>query len=115
MNTYSRLHDRRAANRPSNGDTAPCPQCRSGVLEFNARYRIPQANGNIAAVPAWICDGPDCHYALPARRPDRMALGQMSPTEIRARPNLRLMKTPSVVLQRAKRGLGGSLARKKGL
>jgi hypothetical protein len=54
--------ERRAADRPVNGDTRPCPHC-GGTLEFSERYRLggrPQ--------PAWICDRANCPMSKPARR-----------------------------------------------
>ena len=54
--------ERRAGDRPVNGDTRPCPLCR-GTLEFSERYRLggrPQ--------PAWICDTANCQMSMPARR-----------------------------------------------
>lgn len=62
-----RLHDRRGPNRPCNGDTAPCPQCATGTMEFNERYRVTLSNGKVAVIAAWICDRPDCKYGRPVR------------------------------------------------
>ena len=53
--------ERRAPDRPANGDTRPCP-C-GGTLEFSERYRFggrPQ--------PAWVCDRAKCLMSKPARR-----------------------------------------------
>jgi hypothetical protein len=107
-----RLHDRRAADRPSNGDTAPCPKCRVGIVEFNERYRVLLTTGKIAAIPAWICDRPDCHYQKAARSgSDRIPL-QTASSDLRARSSRQLMKARSV-LRRARRTIARSLSRKK--
>jgi hypothetical protein len=64
----NRLQDRRSTDRPSNGDTALCPKCGIGAIEFNERYRVRLPTGKIAAIPAWVCDRPECRYERPARR-----------------------------------------------
>jgi hypothetical protein len=71
MKTRTRLHERRSADRPYNGDTRPCPKCPTGVLEFNERYRLPLAAGPTVVMPAWACDSPECRFVRPARRKDR--------------------------------------------
>lgn len=71
MKTRLRLPERRSADRPSNGDTRPCPKCAAGVLEFNERYRLPLASGRTVVMAAWACDQADCRYVRPARRADR--------------------------------------------
>ena len=106
-----RLHDRRAADRPSNGDTAVCPQCRNGLIEFNERYRVQLVTGKTVAVPAWICDQADCHYEQPARSGDRRPPHNSS-AELRARSSRQLMKARAV-LSRARQTLSKSLGRKK--
>jgi hypothetical protein len=106
-----RLHDRRAADRPANGDTAVCPQCRIGLIEFNERYRVQLVTGKTAAIPAWVCDRPDCRYERVAR-----SGGGQSPlhssAELRARSSRQLMKARAV-LSRARQTLSKSLGRKK--
>jgi hypothetical protein len=107
-----RLHDRRAADRPANGDTAVCPQCRIGLIEFNERYRVQLATGKTAAIPAWVCDRPECRYEQAARGGgDRLPL-QKSSTELRARSSRELMKARAV-LSRARQTLSKSGGRKK--
>lgn len=107
-----RLHDRRAADRPSNGDTAPCPKCRVGTVEFNERYRVLLTTGKTAAIPAWICDRPGCHYEKAARSgSDRIPIRAAS-SDLRARSKRQLMKARSV-LHRARRTIAKSLSRKK--
>jgi hypothetical protein len=49
--------DRRGPDRPTNGDVFACPQCRSGTIEFNERYRWLDG-----PTPAWICDSAACGY-----------------------------------------------------
>jgi hypothetical protein len=53
--------ERRRPGRPANGDTAICPQCKTGTIEFNERYRIASDEGMLTE-PAWICDAPSCGY-----------------------------------------------------
>jgi hypothetical protein len=60
-----RLHDRRSSRRPVNGDTAPCPSCKTGIVEFNERYRLSLATADVTAAPAWVCDA--CPYRALAR------------------------------------------------
>lgn len=107
-----RLHDRRAAGRPSNGDTAPCPKCGSGTVEFNERYRVVLVTGKTAALPAWICDRPDCHYERAARRGNPRLPVQNTSSDLRARSSRQLMKARDV-LHRARRTISKSLTRKK--
>jgi hypothetical protein len=107
-----RLHDRRAADRPSNGDTAVCPKCRIGIIEFNERYRVPLVTGKTAAIPAWVCDRAECRYERAARSGnDRIPL-QSASAELRARSGRQLMKARAV-LNRAQQSLSKSLERKK--
>jgi hypothetical protein len=107
-----RLHDRRAADRPANGDTALCPKCGIGTVEFNERYRVLLATGKTAAIPAWVCDRPECHYERAARHgSDRIPI-QHASTDLRARSNRQLMKARAV-LHRARRTISKSLSRKK--
>lgn len=107
-----RLHDRRAADRPSNGDTAPCPKCRVGVVEFNERYRVLLTTGKTAAIPAWICDRPTCHYQKAARRGGDLMPLRAASVDLRARSSRQLMKARSV-LHRARRTIAKSLLRKR--
>jgi hypothetical protein len=107
-----RLHDRRGPDRPSNGDTAPCPDCRWGTLEFNERYRVALTSGKTAIVPAWICDRAECRYGRPVRKRQRRLAIHASSVSLRAGSNRQLMKARSVV-QRAGRALSKSLARRK--
>jgi hypothetical protein len=67
---HSEPVDRRGSGRPSNGDTARCPRCGAGAIEFSERYRIVYA-GQRKAVPAWVCDVKACGYFELARRRDR--------------------------------------------
>jgi hypothetical protein len=107
-----RLHDRRATDRPANGDTAICPKCRIGTIEFNERYRVVLLSGKTASIPAWVCDHADCHYERAARKSsDRIPL-KNSTLEPRARSNRQLMKARDV-LQRARRTLAKSVSRKR--
>jgi hypothetical protein len=53
--------DRRAADRPANGDTRTCPWCVAGVLEFNERWR----GGSTPASPGWACDA--CRHQVLVR------------------------------------------------
>ena len=69
--TRPRPQERRSADRPSNGDTRPCPNCAAGVLEFNERYRLPLTSGRTVVMAAWACDQADCRYVRLARREDR--------------------------------------------
>lgn len=110
MSTRPRLHDRRAADRPSSGDTALCPKCAVGTVEFNERYRMQTATGQTAAIPAWTCDRSDCRYEQPARRENHSA--PPSPADLRAQSSRKLMKA-GAILQRAQRTVSKSLARKK--
>ena len=109
MSTPPRLHDRRAADRPSSGDTAACPKCSVGTVEFNERYRVQTATGQTASIPAWICDRPDCRYERPARRDDPSA--PHPPAAVRE-SGRKLMKARAI-LQRAQRTVSKTLARKK--
>ena len=107
-----RLHDRRAADRPSNGDTAVCPKCRIGIIEFNERYRVQLVTGKTEAIPAWVCDRADCHYERAARSGSDPIPLQSSSAELRARSSRQLMKARAV-LGRAQQTLSKSLGRKK--
>jgi hypothetical protein len=107
-----RLHDRRSANRPSNGDTTLCPRCGIGLIEFNERYRVQLATGKTVAIPAWICDRPECRYEHAARSGSARAPLQRSPAEPRGRSSRSLMKARAV-LRRARRTLSKTLARRK--
>jgi len=38
-------------------------------LEFNERYRIALPNSkSMVTIPAWVCDGANCHYWYAARQ-----------------------------------------------
>jgi hypothetical protein len=107
-----RLHDRRARNRPANGDTAICPKCRIGTIEFNERYRVVLLSGKTASMPGWVCDHGDCHYERAARKSsDRIPLNNAT-VEPRPRSSRQLMKARDV-LQRARRTLANSVRRKR--
>jgi hypothetical protein len=58
--------ERRSPDRPRNGDTKICPQCLTGIIEFNERYRL----GEGRAVPAWVCDSPSCGHQELVRQND---------------------------------------------
>jgi len=107
-----RLHDRRRPNRPSNGDTAPCPECTIGSLEFNERYRVALLSGKVVLIPAWICDRPECGYGRPVRKRQRRLELHASSVNLRAQSNRQLMKARSTV-QRAQEMLARSAARRK--
>jgi hypothetical protein len=106
-----RMHDRRAADRPANGDTAVCPQCGIGTVEFNERYRVLLATGKTASIPAWVCDRPECRFQRAARRGSE-ASPVRSNSDLRARSSRQLMKARAV-LRRARRTISKSLSRKK--
>jgi ssDNA-binding Zn-finger/Zn-ribbon topoisomerase 1 len=105
-----RMHDRRAADRPANGDTALCPQCGIGTVEFNERYRVLLASGKTASIPAWACDRPECRFERAARSDVRPV--QSNSADLRARSRRQLMKARAV-LHRARRTISKSLSRKK--
>jgi hypothetical protein len=105
-----RMHDRRAADRPANGDTALCPQCGIGTVEFNERYRVLLASGKTASIPAWVCDRPECRFERAARSDARPV--QSNSADLRARSRRQLMKARAV-LRRARRTISKSLSRKK--
>jgi hypothetical protein len=105
-----RMHDRRAADRPANGDTALCPQCGIGTVEFNERYRVLLASGKTASIPAWVCDRPECRFERAARS-DASPV-QSHSADLRARSRRQLMKARAV-LHRARRTISKSLSRKK--
>lgn len=107
-----RLHERRAADRPSNGDTAVCPQCRIGIIEFNERYRVRLATGKTAAIPAWVCDRPDCHYERAARSETDRILARNESAGLRSRSNRPLLKARHA-LNRAQRSLTKAVRSKK--
>ena len=106
------LHDRRAADRPANSDTAPCPKCGIGTVEFNERSRVRLVTGKTAAIPAWICDRPECHFEGAARRGSDRVPVQNKSSDLRARSSRQLMKARDV-LHRARRTISKSLSRKK--
>jgi hypothetical protein len=107
-----RLHDRRAAQRPANCDTAVCPKCRVGIIEFNERYRVVLVTGKTASIPAWVCDRPECRFERAARRDsDQIPLHNPS-VDPRARSSRPLTKARDV-LHRAGKTLSKSLRRKK--
>src|SRR5947207_9629389 len=62
--------ERRSPNRPTNGTTALCPKCSTHNVEFNERYRLPNAKGIVVVTPAWICESPVCGYHLAVRNED---------------------------------------------
>jgi hypothetical protein len=107
-----RLHDRRAAHRPANGDTAICPKCRVGIIEFNERYRVVLVTGKTVSIPAWVCDRPECRFERAARSgSDQIPLHNAS-ADLRTRSTRPLMKARAV-LHRARKTLSKSLRRKK--
>jgi hypothetical protein len=57
--------ERRGPGRPKNGDTAVCPSCKTGTIEFSERYRW--LNGPTAA---WFCDSAACGYRRAVRACD---------------------------------------------
>jgi hypothetical protein len=107
-----RMHDRRAADRPANGDTALCPQCGIGTVEFNERYRVLLATGKTASIPAWVCDRPECRFERAARRGSDASPVQSNSAALRARSSRQFMKARAV-LRHARRTISKSLSRKK--
>ena len=67
--------ERRAADRPANGDTRRCPDCGALTLEFSERYRIAPQTGSVIAAPAWICDSARCKHLRFARAADNAPKG----------------------------------------
>ena len=104
-----RLEDRRGKNRPVNGSTRPCSACQRGTLEFNERYRLPGASGQVFAVPAWVCDA--CGLRRPARAEHQPQQLRTGATALRARANRTLMKARAG-RKRATHSLESSAARK---
>jgi hypothetical protein len=61
----------KARRRPADGDTRPCPQCRS-TLVFSSRYPVltvgmalvsdPPAPERIRYAPAWVCRNGGCDF-----------------------------------------------------
>ena len=68
------MRDRRGLDRSSNGDRKSCPKCQASSVEFNERYRLPEAEGPIAA---WVCDSPSCGYVSPVRAADKRRWAQV--------------------------------------
>ena len=102
--------ERRGPGRPSNGDTARCPQC-NGTIEFSDRNRGSAVKGgNMVALPAWVCAV--CPYAYPVRAEHQPPALRAASRRIRAQAARKLMKARSV-RQRAERALEKSLARKR--
>ena len=105
-----RLPDRRSADRPANGDTALCPKCGLGVIEFNERYRVQLATGKVVSMPAWVCDRAECRYERAARRSDREE--SPAPSEQARRRSAQPLTTARAVLRRARTRLSRTLRRK---
>jgi hypothetical protein len=63
--------ERRAADRPADGDVVRCPTCHQDTLEFNARWRVPLDTGEHISAPAWLCENADCRSFRFARESDR--------------------------------------------
>jgi hypothetical protein len=116
MTARRRLVERRGPDRPSNGQTAVCPQCGIGTVEFNERYRLPASNGRLIRTAAWVCDTPQCGYHQAVRGNEDLLVEapklRMASKKLRAQARRRLMKA-RFVRQRASRTLSKSLARKK--
>jgi hypothetical protein len=101
MNARRPLVERRATNRPSNGTTRQCPRCHTHQMDFNERYRLPNWNGKLRIVPAWVCDSAACGYQSAARSEDHLNWVA------------RALTTISVGLRaKTSRGLSSGLARK---
>lgn len=60
--------ERRAPNRPKDGDRQLCAFCRVGSMQFHEQP-VPDATPG----PAWICESPECGYHTLVRRTDRRA------------------------------------------
>jgi hypothetical protein len=115
VNERRPLADRRRPGRPNNGQTELCPQCGTGTVEFNERYRLPGRDGRLILTAAWVCDTPHCgyHHAVRDKDPSVAATKlRMASMKLRARARRGLMKA-RFVRQRASRTLSKSLARKK--
>ena len=115
MNERRPLADRRCPGRPNNGQTKLCPQCGTGTVEFNERYRLPGTDGRLILTAAWVCDTPRCGYHHAVRDKDPAVAAtklRMASMKLRARARRGLMKA-RFVRQRASRTLSKSLARKK--
>ena len=111
MKSSSRRPERRGANRPSVGDTKPCPACALGMLEFTERFRISHsAKASIQPVPAWVCD--QCPHVAFVRREHQPSTVRLLAREMRVRARRSLMKA-RFVRGRADRALQKSLNRKK--
>jgi hypothetical protein len=110
------LVERRGPDRPNNGQTALCPQCGVGTVEFNERYRLPGSNGRLIRTAAWVCDTPQCGYHQAVRNKEDLLVAapklRMASMKLRAQARRGLMKA-RFVRQRASRTLSKSLARKK--
>src|SRR3954452_16051462 len=93
MAARPRAHDRRAADRPANGDTAACPVCPNGRLEFSERYRVPLVStGKYVVLPAWVCD--TCGDGRPVRTgPDETRTILQQARTARANARRSVMKT----------------------
>jgi C4-type Zn-finger protein len=113
MKARSAAVNRRASNRPTNGTTALCPKCSTHNVEFNERYRLPNAKGIVVITPAWICESPACGYHLAVRNEHDLLENarrlRVVARELRAKARRRLMKSRSV-RERANRTLSKSVS-----
>ena len=103
-------HERRAADRPANGDAAPCPRCAEGTIEFSDRNRGADPQGTLGAIPAWVCDS--CRYARPVRAEHQPEVLRAVSKQLRTHARRQLMKA-RFVLARADSVLDKGFKRKK--
>ena len=98
--------------RPNNGQTKLCPQCGTGTVEFNERYRLPGTDGRLILTAAWVCDTPQCGYHHAVRDKDPAVAAsklRMASMKLRAQDRRGLMRR-DIVRQRASRTLSERLA-----
>ena len=60
--------ERRAPDRPVEGDRRLCPFCHVGSMVFREEYGSETPIG-----PAWVCESPECGYRTLLRHSDRAA------------------------------------------
>jgi hypothetical protein len=102
--------ERRAADRPANGDAAACPNCADGTIVFSDRNRGADPTGSVGAIPAWVCDS--CPHARPVRAAHQPQALRATAERLRAHAKRQLMKS-RFVRARANRVIDKGLKRKK--